>query len=205
MNLIIEYQYFPPAILFKTAYSCTHFILEQYENYQKIGFRNRCVIAGANGSIVLSVPLSQGRNQKCLTKEISIDNRSRWQARHWKTITSCYNRSPWFEFYADELHELYQTIFDKLVDWNTACLLWTFKKLELTLPVRLTDDWKPKYTGKDDDDWRNRLTPRSVNRQFPDYPRYRQVYQERTGFVPHLSILDLLLCEGKNARLILEQ
>jgi WbqC-like protein family len=205
MNVIVEYQYFTPSILFKALCAATHFRFEQYENFQKMSFRNRCMIAGAGGSVLLSIPLRDGRNQKSLTKDVLIDNRVSWQASHWKTIVSCYNRSPWFEYYRDELSELYKTRFEFLIDWNLACFNWIVSKLEFNIPVSLTEEWKEKYDHGIYDDWRNRLTPNSILTRFPDALRYRQVFEDRIGFIPHLSVLDLLFCEGKNARHLLCQ
>ena len=204
MKLVIEYQYFPPVTLFKTLRSRTHLLFERYESFQKRSFRNRVVIAGADGPISLSIPLRSGRNQKCLTRDVLIDNRTRWQVLHWKTIVSCYNRSPWFEYYQDELKELYKMDFEFLVDWNYACFQWALNKLELNLPVSMTDHWEQEYDTVLCDDWRNKLSPNSIQTKFPDSPQYRQVFSDRTGFIPHLSILDLLFCEGKNGRIILD-
>lgn len=203
MTTIVEIQYFPPCILFKSLSENSHVVLEQFETYQKMSFRNRCVVAGANGSISLSIPLSKGRSQKELTKNVRIDNRGNWQAHHWKTISSCYNRSPWFEFYLDELKDLYRTGFEFLVDWNFACFTWVLKKLDFDIYVNLTEAWRTQYNPETFDDWRNRLSPRLIHEKYPEAPRYRQVFEERIGFIPHLSILDLLFCEGKNARAIL--
>jgi hypothetical protein len=203
MGLIIEYEYFSPSILFKNLCTETHLLFEQYETYQKRSFRNRCTVAGAGGSIVLSIPLLKGRNQKSLTKDIKLDNSSQWQGQHWKTIISCYNRSPWFYHYFDELDHLYKMHYEFLVDWNLECFSWAIKQLELRLSVNLTDTWMKDYDPQKWDDWRNRLLPGSIQEASRDAPTYRQVFQERTGFIPHLSVLDLLFCEGKNARFTL--
>jgi hypothetical protein len=205
MKIIIEYQYYPPSILFKSLVSYTHLIFEQYENFQKMSFRNRLMLAGGNGPILLSIPLKNGRNQKCLTKDVLIDNRTSWQSSHWKTIVSCYNRSPWFEFYRDELHTLYKTPFQFLVEWNSVCFKWALNKLNYKLAVSMTEQWKDEYDLKEWNDWRNKLSPGTILTRFPDPPKYAQVFSDRTGFLPHLSILDLLFCEGKNARAILDQ
>jgi hypothetical protein len=162
------------------------------------------VIAGGAGPIVLTIPLRDGRNQKRLMKDVLIDHRTAWRSTHWKTIVSCYNRSPWFEFYRDELDEIYRTSFEFLADWNLACFKWILEKLEMRLTVSLTDRWQENYSGEYAD-WRNKFLPRSIQIRHPDAPRYRQVFSERTGFIPHLSILDLLFCEGKNARAVLDQ
>src|SRR5580658_7890826 len=115
MYLLTEYQYFPAISLYSALNKNTNVIFEQYEHYQKMSFRNRCIISGANGRIHLSVPLAFGREQKTLTREVKILASSDWQKSHWKTIVSCYNRSPWFEFYRNELEALYKKQFIFLV------------------------------------------------------------------------------------------
>ncbi len=201
MNLLIEYQYLSSVILFKNSFYFSHIIFEQYEFYQKMSFRNRCVIAGANGVITLSIPLADGRDQKKISKDVRIANAHHWQDQHWKTIVSCYNKSPWFEFYKEELHELYLRKFSFLVDWNLACFEWIVKKLELPISYSVSSYFAKQYDATDD--WRNKILPRN----YTDFKavKYRQVFEERIGFLPNLSILDLLFCEGKGARSLLAQ
>ena len=98
MNLISDIQYFPSIILFKNLNKITNIVFEQYDRHQKMTFRNRCQLAGADGIIQLSIPLEHGRDQRTIMKEVRIAGRQDWQGQHWKTIVSCYNRSPWFEF-----------------------------------------------------------------------------------------------------------
>src|SRR6266851_5872781 len=118
MNLIIDLQYFPSIILYKISNKCSNIIFEQYEFYQKMSFRNRCQIAGSQGPVNLSIPLAQGRDQKTLMKDVKIAAAYRWQDQHWKSILACYSRSPWFDFYRDELGGLYRKPFVFLLDWN---------------------------------------------------------------------------------------
>src|SRR3984885_3233666 len=108
MKLLSDIQYFPSVIFFKISYNFQHIVFEQYESYQKMSFRNRCRIAGAEGVIDLSIPLVRGRDQKALMKDVRISSDQPWQSQHWKTIVSCYSRSPWFEFYRDEVEGLYK-------------------------------------------------------------------------------------------------
>lgn len=199
MILLTEPQYFPPVTFFKKAVQFSHIEFDVYETYQKMSFRNRCIVAGSNGPIILSVPLEEGRNQRKSLKEVRIANRSCWQEQHWRTITSCYNRSPWFDFYRDELASLYGKPFEFLLDWNMACWNWVIPKLGVDLSTRYTESFKASYNIMEYEDWRNRLIPKSINSDFPDPVKYRQVFEEKLGFFPHLSILDLLFCEGKNA------
>jgi WbqC-like protein family len=195
MTLIIDLQYFPSIILYKNLYKSSNIVFEQYETYQKMSFRNRCQITGAEGLINLSVPLVKGRDQKTLIREVRISDRQQWQAQHWKTIVSCYSRSPWFEFYRHELEALYQRRFDFLLDWNLSCFEWSLRVLGLSIPVSMTERYEKEYDGENVTDWRGKILPK--NRE--GGPKYRQVFEERIGFISNLSVLDLLFCEGKEA------
>jgi hypothetical protein len=199
MDLIVDSQYFPPVTLFKKSIEFSNIKLDIYEPWRKMSYRNRCVVAGANGPINLSIPLLEGREQKKTMKEVAIDNRKSWQGQHWKTIISCYNRSPWFDFFAHELEELYRQQVEYLVDWNRLCFEWVIKKLGIQTNILCTDFFQPVYDDPNLEDFRNRLLPKSINSDFPKPVYYHQVFEERIGFIPHLSILDLLFCEGKNA------
>jgi hypothetical protein len=225
MTLIVDLQYFPSIILYKTLYNFSNIIFEQYESYQKMSFRNRCRIAGAEGVINLSIPLVRGRDQKALMKDVRISAAQPWQSQHWKTIVSCYSRSPWFEFYRDELDRLYRKQWDFLLDWNLACFEWTVRILGISIPVSLTGSYEKEYAPARVTDWRGKILPKhrvegmaglseaiaglsgagsadnsgAGSADHSGMPPYRQVFGERIGFIPNLSVLDLLFCEGKQA------
>jgi len=202
MNFVSEIQYFPSIIFYKNSFHCTNIVFEQYETYQKMSFRNRMLIAGANGIIELSVPLASGRNQRGLTRDVRVDNRQHWQVRHWRSIESSYNHSPWFQFYVDELSSLYQKKFDFLIDWNLACFEWTLQKLNWPVDVSMTEVFQKNYEVHRWADQRNNLLPK--NYMYYEPVKYTQVFEERTGFLPNLSILDLLCCEGKRSAELLK-
>ena len=199
MNLIVDIQYFSPSILFKSSYNFSNIIIEQCETWQKMSFRNRCQIAGAEGMINLSIPLVNGRDQKALIRDVKIADSLPWQAQHWKTIVSCYNRSPWFSFYRDQLEDLYRRPVVYLLDWNRRCLEWSFRVLGMNPAIGMTEVYKAAYSPDEGVDMRGVLLPRNRAEWAADSPRYHQVFEDRTGFLPGLSILDLVFCEGKNA------
>lgn len=203
MNLIVESQYFPPVTLLKKSIELTNINFDLYEPWRKMSFRNRCVVVGSNGPINLSIPVLEGREQKKPMKEVMVDNRKPWQSQHWKTITSCYNRSPWFNFFEPELSRLYRQPVELLSDWNKTCFEWVIGKLGLAIHVNYSEYVPDDQPAEEVLDWRNKLTPKSLQTDFPDPVKYHQVFEERIGFIPHLSVLDLLFCEGKNARRIL--
>jgi len=200
MRLLTDLQYFPSVNFFRISSEFSNIVFEQYETYQKMSFRNRCQIAGGEGIINLNIPLEGGRDQKRLMKDVRIADAQPWQAQHWKTIVSCYSRSPWFEFYRDDLEVLYKTRYEKLMDFNRACFDWVVRRLRLPITVSLTESYSTSYAAEEGVDMRGRFSPRNRAISDEESPvRYRQVFEERTGFIPGLSILDLLFCEGKEA------
>lgn len=203
MNVIIENQYLAPIIVYKNSIKSKYIILEQYERWQKMSFRNRCTIAAANGLIDLSIPIVGGRNNREIIKDVKIDNMLNWQKIHWRGITSAYNRSPWFEYYAEELLRFYNTRYTYLWDWNTALMYWVFEKLNVDVKLTFTVSFEMNYSDVDIVDYRNRIMPKNILKYAGDCPVYNQVFENRLGFRPNLSIIDLLFCEGKNASVLL--
>lgn len=195
MTLLFDIEYFAPAIYYYKLSESSYCILDQYESYRKMSFRNRCTLSGANGRIYLSIPLSGGRGQRTLMKDVRILNSERWQDRHWKTITSVFNKSPWFEFYRDELQCLFEQRYEFLVDWNMACFRWVTDKMSIQTPVVLSNE--PIAAGENGYvDWRQKLMPATIDSVVTNHPVYPQVFEERSGFLPNLSILDYLFCAG---------
>ncbi len=176
--------------------------IEQYESWQKMSFRNRAVVAGSNGLVDLSVPLEKGRGQRMLVKDVRISEHADWRKQHWRTIESCYSRSPFFEFYQDGVRELLEKKQVYLLDLNLAILAWVQKMLKNQSRVTLTGSYQKEYPAPDTD-LRNYFLPKNFLEQpFPF--RYRQVFEDRIGFQPNLSILDLLFCCGPNAKTLLK-
>ena len=164
-----------------------------------MSFRNRCTIAGANGLIDLSVPIEGSRNTGAFIRDVKIDNMLKWQTIHWRGITAAYNRSPWFEFYADELLQFYETRYTYLWDWNLDLMYWVLHKLKVEVKVDFTDSYKKQIEDKDIVDYRNKILPKNSIMYAGECPVYSQVFEHRLGFRPNLSIIDLLFCEGNNA------
>lgn len=196
-SLIIENQYFPCVNYINTLFQFSNIKIEQYETYQKMSFRNRCVVAGSNGLVHLSVPLVNGRNRQQLMKDVRVSHWANWQTQHWRTIESCYSRSPFFEFYRDGVLGLLQKKEVYLLDRNLAILEWLKKVLKFQGQISRTDSYE-KNVGIDMADRRNYYLPKNRVYQ-PVTFTYTQVFQDRIGFQPNLSILDLLFCSGPNA------
>lgn len=202
--LIIDIQYLPTINWFKNSIQYKYIKIEQCERWQKMSFRNRCTISGANGLIDLTIPIKGGRNSDVLIRDVKIDNMQKWQYKHWRNITLAYNRSPWFEFYKDEMEAFYKQEFELLWDWNMTLLEWIVKKLNLKLPLGFTESYQKIYDDVGTVDLRNTILPRTLAGFSDQCPRYHQVFETRFGFIPNLSIIDLLFCEGNNAASLLK-
>ncbi len=132
--------------------------------------------------------------------EVRISDSEKWQSRHFKSIRSVYNKSPFFDFYQDELAAIYQRPFELLADWNIYCLEWIKEKLSWQTGIRFTESVVP-YQSDDITDLRNRVLPKNYMIWNP--VKYRQVFEERIGFFPNLSILDLLFnCGPRTSELL---
>ncbi len=193
-TLLIDSQYFGSVDYYKLLNKFSNIVIEQYETYQKMSFRNRCMVAGSNGVVGLSVPLEKGRGQRELMKDVRISYSDNWQLQHWRTIESCYSRAPFFEFYRDGVWQLLQQKETFLLDLNMATLSWLQKVLKMPGSVSLTNHYQ-KSCEEGVTDKRNSLLPKQYQLSYTG-PRYTQVFEDRIGFQPNLSILDLLFCSG---------
>ncbi len=203
--LLIESQYFPPVNVIKTSLYESHIIISPYELYTKMSFRNRCVIPTANGMVSLSIPLVGGRENRKQMKDVVIDHQADWQQIHWRTITSAYGRSPWFEFFRDDLEKFYLQKYELLMDWNLDLLQWIYTIIGVKIRIEIPETDSINGLENPFLDLRNKILPKNFQALniISECPVYAQVFQEKIGFQPNMSIIDLIFCEGKNTRTLL--
>jgi hypothetical protein len=190
--VLLECENFPCIAWYQLFLKYENIQIEQFEYFVRKSFRNRTVIAGPNGLVTLSIPLKGGRNQKNSMKDIEVSYDENWQAVHWKTIESCYRRSPYFEYYAEEIKMLFEKKHRFLMDYNLKCLQLVNQLLQVKKEFVLTEKYEKIPLA-------NCIDARNIfeeNRSF-ELPNYMQVFQDRIGFKSNLSILDMLFCEGK--------
>ncbi|MBL0048006.1 MAG: WbqC family protein [Bacteroidetes bacterium] len=190
-SILLSTAYFAPAEYYSELLAHQTIHIEQHEFFLKQTFRNRCEILAANGKQTLSIPLQERKN-KSLTKDIRIDYKTPWQLQHWRSISSAYNASPFFEFYQDDLFPLFERKFDFLLDLNQAAQEKILEIMGIKIKTLLT----PHYDAEPESitDARNLFTPKIKSQK--NFPPYIQVFENKYEFVPNLSILDALFNLG---------
>lgn len=189
---------FPNISWWAFALSTDEVLFDISGHFEKMSYRNRYCIAGANGLITLSIPLQQGRNQRLPLKEVQIANKEDWQTQHWRTITSAYRRTPYFEHYEHSLQTLFDRPFERLIDFNFAAIHWLKQQLKTSFSERIADHFQKDYEDSAFD-IRQKQKPSAEKKSVEGYPKYYQLFEDRIGFQPNLSMLDLLFSEGPYA------
>lgn len=176
-------------------------VIETAENYIKQTYRNRCVIASTNGPLALSVPIIKPDTLKSETKDIRISDHGNWRHLHWNALVSAYNMSPFFEYYADDFHPFYEKKYDFLLDYNEALRELVCQLIDLTPNVSYSKEYQTALSN----DFRESIRPKhnGTDTDFDPVPYY-QVFQEKHGFIPNLSIVDLLFNMGPESLLVLQ-
>lgn len=196
-SILLNTAYFPPIQYLSQVKEYDTIFIEQYENYSKQSYRNRCDIMTANGPLTLSVPVVKGSSAKTLTKDILIDYSTNWQKLHFKGIESAYKNSPYYDYYIDNFSSFFKREEKFLLDLNLNILKEITDLLSLPKIILLTQDYIPSPDHVTD--YRDVIHPKPSRRRF-DTPyvakTYHQTFAERFPFVPNLSIIDLLFNEG---------
>jgi len=168
---------------------------EAHQHFEKQTYRNRYYIHGAHGKQMLSIPVRHGKTSRHIPMhEVEIANEFDWQRRHWKSLETAYRTSPYFEFYEDDLRPLFEKKYAKLIDFNIDSAKLICKLLEKSPKFSFTAQYQPQPL--DADDYRY-LVDAKTSRDFDlEWEPYYQLFSDRNGFIPGLSILDLLFMKG---------
>ena len=220
--VLLSTAYFGPVQWYQKLNRFDTIYIERCESFIKQTYRNRCVIATTNGLQTLSIPVEhtqdKGDDSSRLITDIRISNHGNWRHLHWNALMSAYGDSPFFDYYVDDIRPFFEQRWENLFDFNMAI---THKLCEL-LDIHPTIQFTDNYTATSQDsstsntsissttsssfflDYREVIRPKNPLPD-PDFtPRnYYQVYQQKWGFQPNLSILDLLFNMGNESILYL--
>lgn len=203
MVSLLATTYFGPVQWYQKLNQSDRCLIECHDHFIKQTYRNRCVIATTNGLQALTVPIERFEGAHCAMLNIRISDHGSWRHLHWNALQSAYGESPFFEFYADDIRPFFERRWDFLVDFNMETTQKMCELLDIQPHITLTD----AYVSAEDvgvTDYRDVIRPKNPLPDDRFQPRhYYQVYEQKHGFQPNLSILDLLFNEGPEAVLYL--
>jgi len=200
MRVLLSTTYFGPIQWYQKLYRAEHVEIEQWESFQKQTYRNRCLIATANGVQALTVPVEHGDSP--LIKDIRLSDHGNWRHLHWNALQSAYGESPFFEYYQDDIRPFFEKHWTFLLDFNEEIRQKMCELIDIQPNVSYTEGFIPEESPLTS--YRTAISPKHPQDD-PDFlpKRYYQVYEQKHGFLPNLSILDLLFNMGPESIFLL--
>ena len=200
MSVLLSTTYFGPIQWYQKLYRAEHVEIEQWESFQKQTYRNRCLIATANGVQALTVPVEHGDSP--LIKDIRLSDHGNWRHLHWNALQSAYGESPFFEYYQDDIRPFFERHWTFLLDFNEEIRQKMCELIDIQPNVSYTEGFIPEESPLTS--YRTAISPKHPQ-DAPDFQpkRYYQVYDQKHGFLPNLSILDLLFNMGPESIFLL--
>lgn len=197
-KLLLTTAYLPPAQYISKIIDASEIYIEKEENYIKQTYRNRCSILSANGILNLSVPVKRGSIHKTPVKDIEIDYSKRWQPIHLMAITSAYKSSAFYDYYFVRIEKVIKNKYRYLLDLNQNALLEILDIMRINSKIAFTQSFEP--VNNEAYDYRYLINSKSeIIGSNVKLKKYFQLFPLSTGFVPNLSIIDLLFNTGPDA------
>ena len=192
---LLSSAYLPPVQWFAKLVAYGQAYVEQYDNYHKQTYRNRCIIATQAGTQALTIPVTLPQT-KTQMRDVLISDHGNWQHLHWQSLVSAYENSPFFEYYADDFLPFYEKKYRFLLDFNQEITRMLCSLLDIDCEIRLTESYGDA-AALEADDFREAITPKHA----PGDDSFRaveywQVFAQRNGFKANVSVADLLFNEG---------
>lgn len=204
-TIYLSSAYLAPVEYYSKLKAYDKIYIEQHDHYVKQTYRNRCNIAGPEGVLSLSVPIIRPDTPKCAMTDIRISDHGNWRHLHWNAIESAYNNTPFFEYYKDDLRPFYENKYTFLADFNEELRCKICELMDISPVVEHTASYHTDFLP-DEADYREVIHPKKdyteVDKDFLPKPYY-QVFESRHGFLPNLSVIDLLFNMGPESVLVL--
>ena len=197
MTVYLSSAYLAPVEYYTKLLAYGQVYIEQHDHYTKQTYRNRCTIAAPDGALALSIPTVKPDTLKCPMRDIRISDHGNWRHLHWNAIESAYNHTPFFEYYKDDFRPFYEKRYEFLADFNEELCHLICSLIDIQPVMKRTSEYKTEFAPGETDF-------RLEDPDFSPQPYY-QVFQERHGFLPNLSIIDLLFNMGPESLLVLQQ
>lgn len=194
MNIILHPSYFPSISHYVAMVQADAITFEVDDNFQKQTNRNRMYIYSPNGLQMLNIPVKHTKNERQKFRDVKIENDFDWQKNHFKSLEAAYRTSPFFEYFEDDIRPIFEKKHTFMMDLNFEIFEIINDCLGVDLPFSKTTEYFHEINNKTDFRF-------LVNGKKDDFinQEYTQVFVDKHGFLPNLSILDLLFCEGRHA------
>ena len=147
-DILVSSAYFPPVSYLAAIVNSKSVVIEQYENYRKQTYRNRCRIYAANGILALSVPVELATNKKILLKDVRVDYREAWQKQHFKSIESAYRNSPFYDYLIDDFMPFFTREIPFLLDLNMGILHVILDIIQLNKELKISHEFEHQPSNK---------------------------------------------------------
>jgi hypothetical protein len=212
-------SYLPWIGLFHKIYLAEQFCLYDDVQFTKKDFVSRNYIKTVNGPILLSVPVvSKNHREKLLNNVEILDNG--WSVKHIKSIQLSYSKAPYFSKYFNEIADLIVNhragTLAKLNQSLTVYfldLLGIHRDIHLASNLNLIGNKSDRIIDMCQKLEADRYVFGRLGQAYADFETFRstgikpffQDYQHPTypqihgGFVPNLSIIDLLFNMGPDS------
>ena len=190
MKILLPLFYLPPISWFSVFLrEDAEIVFEQFESFPKQTYRNRTAVYGANGRLLLIIPEKQ--NGTRIINEIEVSHRDSWEKIHWKSIKTAYQISPYFEYYEDQLEQIFNFKTNSLFAFNLNALKIIQKILKTDKGYSLTEEY---FRNPTEENYREKFSPKKEQEFILE--EYYQTFTEKFGFQEDLSIIDLLCNKG---------
>ena len=189
--MTLKIAYFPPIEYFAILARYSSVYVEACENYQKQSSRNRCRCYAENGAQALNFPVKhRGGSFNIPIREIEVDYSTPWVRKTLRCIDSAYYSSAYYEYYRDELASILESQPRTLWELDLSVIDFFKRKIGLATELLPTEKFDPLC---------EEIHPKRPNTILSDLGlsrEYYQVFAPRHGFIPGLSVMDLLFNEG---------
>lgn len=202
MQLLTHSLYLAPLPLYAQLYAADTLLVDGGAPFVKQTFRNRAIIATENGTQTLTIPVvHQGRQAM---RDVRISEHGNWRHLHWNALVSAYRKSPFFEYYADDFERFYRQKEGFLLDFNLQLHALISELLGLERAVRIVENCAVETGENTIADIRAMAEPGRLASFSCDVAGpYYQVFALRNGFIPNLSVVDLLFNMGPEGLIVL--